>query len=159
MRTRVWSLASLSGLRIWRCHKLQCSLRHGSDLALLWLWCRLAAAFPIQFLTWELPYASCAALKRKKTKITDNVQGKNCVINIYDMDFYTNYAAWSKNVRPWKKLIWMSRLPTAVFVLRGFTKKCNIHPDNLLCSAPTCPPDSAMMAVMTRKWRLERSGQ
>ena len=36
--------------------------RRGSDLALLWLWCRLAAAALIQSLAWELP---CAVLKRK----------------------------------------------------------------------------------------------
>ena len=31
--------------------------RRGSDLALLWLWCRLAAAVLIRPLAWELPYA------------------------------------------------------------------------------------------------------
>ena len=31
---------------------------------LLWLWCRPAAAAPIQPLAWELPYATCAALKK-----------------------------------------------------------------------------------------------
>ena len=34
--------------------------RHGSDLALLWLWHR--------FLAWEPPYAPSAAIKDKKTK-------------------------------------------------------------------------------------------
>ena len=29
--------------------------RHGSDPVLPWLWCRLAAAAPIQPLAWELP--------------------------------------------------------------------------------------------------------
>ena len=38
--------------------------RYGSDPALLWLWCRLAATAPIQPLAWELPYAKGAALKR-----------------------------------------------------------------------------------------------
>ena len=33
---------------------------------LLWLWCRLAAAVPIQLLAWELSYALGAALKLKK---------------------------------------------------------------------------------------------
>ena len=41
--------------------------RCGSDLALLWLWCRLAAAAPIRPLACEPPYATGAALK-KKTK-------------------------------------------------------------------------------------------
>ena len=34
----------------------------------LWLWCRPAAAALIQPLTWELPYATRVALKRKKVK-------------------------------------------------------------------------------------------
>ena len=35
------------------------------DLALQWLWHRLAAAAPIQPLAWELPYATGVALKSK----------------------------------------------------------------------------------------------
>ena len=35
------------------------------DPALLWLWCRRAAAAQIQPLAWELPYATEAALKRQ----------------------------------------------------------------------------------------------
>ena len=46
--------------------------RHGLDLALLWLWCRLAAVALIRPLAymeaWEPPYAVGAALKRQKTK-------------------------------------------------------------------------------------------
>ena len=42
--------------------------RHGSDLLLLWLWCRLAAAALIRPLAWELPYAVGVALKRKGKK-------------------------------------------------------------------------------------------
>ena len=38
------------------------------DLALLWPWCRLAAATPTGPLVWELPYAVGAALKRQKEK-------------------------------------------------------------------------------------------
>ena len=37
--------------------------RRGSDLALLWLGCRLAAVAPIRPLAWKLPCASGAALK------------------------------------------------------------------------------------------------
>ena len=39
------------------------------DPALLWLWCRPAAAAPIGPLTWEFPYAAGVALKRKKKKV------------------------------------------------------------------------------------------
>ena len=40
--------------------------RRGSDLVLLWLWHRPAAAAPIQPLTWEPPYAAGAPLKNKQ---------------------------------------------------------------------------------------------
>ena len=40
--------------------------RQGSDLSLLWLWCRLAASAPIGFLAWEPLYAVGGALKRQK---------------------------------------------------------------------------------------------
>ena len=42
--------------------------RHGSDLALLWLWSRLAATAPIRPLAWEPPYAAGVALKGQKIK-------------------------------------------------------------------------------------------
>ena len=40
----------------------------GSDLVLLWLWCKLAATVPIRPLAWEHPYTTGAALKRPKKK-------------------------------------------------------------------------------------------
>ena len=40
--------------------------RHGSDLALLWLWHRPAAVALIGPLAWEHPYAVGAALKKKQ---------------------------------------------------------------------------------------------
>ena len=43
-------------------------LRHISDPVLLWLWCRPAAAAPIQSLAWELPCATGAALKRRRRR-------------------------------------------------------------------------------------------
>ena len=42
--------------------------RCGSDLVVLWLWCRPAAAAPIQSLAWEPPYGAAVALKKKKKK-------------------------------------------------------------------------------------------
>ena len=41
--------------------------RHGSDLALLWLWLRPGATAPIRSLAWKSPYAAGVALKRQKT--------------------------------------------------------------------------------------------
>ena len=46
--------------------------RHGLDLALLWLWRRLAATVPISPLAWEPPYATGVALKSKKKKQKKN---------------------------------------------------------------------------------------
>ena len=68
MRMRVRSLASLSGLRIWRCPELWCRSQMKLRSPLLWMWCRLTAAALIQPLAWELPYALGVALKGKKTK-------------------------------------------------------------------------------------------
>ena len=49
---------------------VSCGVVHrcGSDLVLLWLWRRPAAAAPIWPLAWELPYATGLALKRQKKK-------------------------------------------------------------------------------------------
>ena len=50
---------------------MSCGVAHrrGLDLALLWLWCRLAAVALIRPLAWEPPYAAGAALKsRRKEK-------------------------------------------------------------------------------------------
>ena len=44
------------------------SRRRGSDPALLWLWCRLAAVALIQPLAWEPLYVMDMALKSKKKK-------------------------------------------------------------------------------------------
>ena len=51
IRFQVWSLALLSGLRIWRFSEL---------------WCRLAAVALIRPLAWKLPCAAGEALKKKK---------------------------------------------------------------------------------------------
>ena len=51
--------------------------RRGSDLALLWLRCRLAATAPIGPLAWESPYATGAA--PKKTKKTKQYMALHCI--------------------------------------------------------------------------------
>ena len=56
---------------------MSCGVGHrpGLDLALLWLWYRLAAAALIRTpLAWELPYAVGAALKRQKKKKVESIQ-------------------------------------------------------------------------------------
>ena len=48
-------------------NKIQCcGHRHGSDLALLWLWHTPAATVPIRSLAWEPPYAVGVALEKTK---------------------------------------------------------------------------------------------
>ena len=42
--------------------------RRSLDLALLWLWCRLAATAPIRPLAWEPPNAVGVALEKTKKK-------------------------------------------------------------------------------------------
>ena len=51
--------------------------RRGSDLALLWLWCRPAATSPTGPLAWEPPYAEGVALKRTKDKNKTKQKTKN----------------------------------------------------------------------------------
>ena len=46
--------------------------RCGSDLALLWLWCRPAVTAPIRSLVWEPPFAMRVGLKRQKNPKTKN---------------------------------------------------------------------------------------
>ena len=90
VKFRVLSLASLSGLRIWRCHGV--GRRCSSDLALLWLWHRPAAVAPIQPLAWDPPCAVGTALKRKKKKkrryyIISNLMAKNilCICKVCEV--------------------------------------------------------------------------
>ena len=61
----------LSVIRIQHCCELRCygvGCRRSLDLALLWLWCRPAAATPIEPPTWGPLYAASPALKRAKEK-------------------------------------------------------------------------------------------
>ena len=61
-------VGSISGLAQWV-----------KDLALLWLWCRLAATAPTRPLAWEPPYAVDAALKSKlNTYIPTYIKGRMC---------------------------------------------------------------------------------
>ena len=63
--------------------------RHGSDPALLWLWCRPAAVAPIGPQAWEPPYAVGAALKRQKKKaiFLHNPAARQCVTESTGMPY------------------------------------------------------------------------
>ena len=77
MRMWVWSLASLSGLRIQHCRKLGVGLRCGLNPEVLWLWRRPASAALILPLAWELPYAVDMTLKRKSNVLIWHVLIEN----------------------------------------------------------------------------------
>ena len=51
-----------------------------SDLALLWLWCILAATAPIQPLAWGLQYAMGMALKRPPPQKKGSKNGHSCLV-------------------------------------------------------------------------------
>ena len=84
-RLRVRSLASLNGLRIWRCCEL---------------WCRSAATAPIRPLAWEPPYGTGAAPKReKKTKKKKKVRLVTKIT--YILPFQRNITSiLSNNLKP-----------------------------------------------------------
>ena len=75
---RVWSLALLSGSRIGVAMSCGVDCRCSSDLALLWLWCRLATAAPIWPLAWELAYGTptCGPEGKKKVIFLNPREGQ-----------------------------------------------------------------------------------
>ena len=68
LRVQVWSLASLSGLRIQCSHKLQHRSQTWLSLVLLWLWPWSAAAALILLLALQLPYATGETMKNKNER-------------------------------------------------------------------------------------------
>ena len=60
----------IPGLAHW-VNAMSCGIGHrcGSDPTLLWLWCRAAAAVPIQTLALEIPYSMGASLERQKKNV------------------------------------------------------------------------------------------
>ena len=75
MRMWVQSLASFKWVKD-PLVAVSCDIGHrlGLDLALLWLWCRPAAASPIRPLAWEPPYAAGTALIRQNKRERETYQ-------------------------------------------------------------------------------------
>ena len=77
------SLALLSGLRIQCCCELYVGHTRGSDLALQWLWCRLAATALTRPLAWET-FICCRCSPKKILKKTK----KKIYIPLYSLQDY-----------------------------------------------------------------------
>jgi len=71
-------------------------LRHSSDPALLWLWCRPVATAPITPLAWEPPYdlgaAQEMAKRQKKKKRFKNVSVATVELKPGALLFLKSYA-------------------------------------------------------------------
>ena len=95
----VWSLASLSGLRIQWCCECGAGCRLGSDPTLLWLWCRPAAIALIWPLAWGLPYAVDVALNRPKENLKNktNTQ-KHWKSGFMSFIYHATLNYWSKHL-------------------------------------------------------------
>ena len=68
--------------------------RHGSDLALLWLWLRLAATALIRPLAWKLPYDADAHHPPPKKKKRQNKKGEREHQFLFYNDFYFFHYNW-----------------------------------------------------------------
>ena len=81
--------------------------RGGSDLLLLWLWCRLAATALIQPLAWEPPYATGTALKNKTNKQTKKQNHTKKSIKIFLWQLcHINEERGLKNYTPLLNILW-----------------------------------------------------
>ena len=88
---------------------MSCSIgrRRGSDLALLWLWCRPAAVAPIRPLAWEPPCAKGVAIKsKKKKKVLDRILLKNLLFWLLFPDSFCVYIL-PDFFFPWGKLLFV----------------------------------------------------
>ena len=128
------------------------SPRCSSNLALLWLWCRSAAAAPIQLLAWELPYAMDAALKRKKCELlitsnnvdeSQNSYGewrKSYQKKIYSNERQMSGCWWMKNKgeEGWtSEGKWKAVIATFIFWWWGWFQRC-IYMSDLIKLCTLC---------------------
>ena len=86
--------------------------RHGSDLMLLWLWCRLAATAPIRHLAWELPHAASEVLRSKKKKKKERKKELKYEILLWVLIHYICRAKEARHKRyiPYFSFIWNLRI-------------------------------------------------
>ena len=92
--------------------------RCGSNLALLWLWCRLAETALVRPLVWEPPYAMGVALKGQKTKQTKKsspCQPPHSLMPAHRHLGTPNSAQSPLPALPWvpRRLVWMAHFTLA----------------------------------------------
>ena len=90
-------VGSIPGLvqwvRIWHCCELCVGHKWGSDLVLLWLWFRPAAAAWIHPLAWELPYVRGVAIKKQKKNINLIHERTSLKISTYEFGVDTVFRS------------------------------------------------------------------
>ena len=95
MRTWVWSLASLKDPELpWVAMSWGVGHRHGLDPTLLWLWCRLAAAAPIQHPS--LGTSICCGCSPKKTKKKKKKKKEKAFKLFLNVNFEKVKPPWSR---------------------------------------------------------------
>ena len=103
---------------------MSCGVGHrcGSDLALLWLWCRLAAPALIRPLAWEPPYATGAALKSKKkesesygeSSLICGLNGLNVIhvnsvlFSFFFFLFLLSFSSWREDTQVFSRHSWIA---------------------------------------------------
>ena len=97
-RMPVWSLVSLSGLRI-QCY-CDVGLRCGLDWVLPWLWQMPAAAALIQPLVWKLPFVTAVTVKRKIKKRERMTRKKHAVSHMESTPHLRSSAVTQIMLRP-----------------------------------------------------------
>ena len=86
--------------------------RRGLDLALLWLWCRLAVTSLIWPLAWEPPHAMQKALKTKKIKKIKLHKKKYLGISLTEVVNYKTLINETEDIlKKWKGILcfWIGR--------------------------------------------------
>ena len=80
--------------------------RRGSDLVLLWLWCRLAAIPPMRPLIREPPFAAGVALKSKNKNKSKNYWSSHVAKQVKDLALllqrlgsllWFSFGPWTRN--------------------------------------------------------------
>ena len=111
-------------------------LRHVSDPALLWLWCRPAATAPIGPVAWESPCAAGVALKRQKRPKKKKNVGEVCLASFAEI-FLGNWKASLGDGVSYLPVTHLNRAPSKPFsVCLHHWCFCNLQGTSLCVLSP-----------------------